>query len=303
MPDGNVVVGVDAGGTGTVATCNAGATRSLSARYGPGNPSVYGVERSAGVIASAVEDALGGRKPDAIAVGAAGAGREQVAGALRTALEKRFPGARICVVDDARIALRAAVPHGDGIVLVAGTGSIAYGEVAGRCYRAGGYGYAFGDDGSGFAIGSAALRRLTRWFEGRVPADAMLEALAAQLGVRTAADVAARVYGDIAPVAAVAALAPIVIAHAGLGERTASEIVQAAAGELFELIRTIWRAADVGDSDMPVGLGGGLLHENSMLTFLLETRLANELPPAHIRKGAASSDGALALARELLASP
>ena len=54
---------------------------------------------------------------------------------------------------------------------------------------------------------------------------------------------------------------------------------------------------------MPLVLSGGLLRENSMLTYLLETRIANELPHVHVRKGAAPHEGALALARDSWRTP
>ena len=102
---------------------------------------------------------------DALVVGAAGAGDTVIASALESALRAYFPRGTIVVHDDAEIALRAAVPHGDGVVLIAGTGSIAYARVGEEVHRAGGYGYLLGDDGSGFAIGRAALAQMLRWYD------------------------------------------------------------------------------------------------------------------------------------------
>ncbi len=299
MRDGVAIVGVDAGGSGTTAACERAGRRFVSSRHDPANPTAYGVERAVAAIEAAIADALQGQSPAAIAVGAAGAGREAVAAAMHGALARRFPHAKIAVADDARIALRGSVPEGDGIVLVAGTGSIAYGELGGAAYRAGGYGFALGDDGSGHAIGAAALRLLLRHYEGRVPRDAFLEAIEARLDVSSASAVLERVYGSASPIAAIAAIAPVAIERAGAGDRSAVKIVQAAAQELFELVRAVWRAAGCGQRTVPVALCGGLLRENSMLTFLLETRIANELPLAEIRKGGAALDGALAIARAL----
>ncbi|MGA8535327.1 MAG: BadF/BadG/BcrA/BcrD ATPase family protein, partial [Candidatus Tumulicola sp.] len=212
-----------------------------------------------------------------------------------------FPGARVAVTHDAHIALRAAVPAGDGIVLIAGTGSLAYADVRGKRFRAGGGGYALGDDGSGYAIGSAALKLLLRYFEGRAPRTALVEALAAHSGAENAGDLIAFVYGTGSPVATVAAVAPVVLELANAGERAATKVVQAAAMELFELVRSVCALAQAGEIELPLAFSGGLLNENGMLTYLIETRIGNDLPYLRIIKGGPPPHfGALAQARELL---
>ncbi|MHB8147855.1 MAG: BadF/BadG/BcrA/BcrD ATPase family protein, partial [Vulcanimicrobiaceae bacterium] len=161
------VVGVDAGGSRVTAVAPAldGVHRFGHAESA--NIRTVGLDRAVESIVLAIERALLGAPPAAVAVGAAGAGSEGASSVLRLALEGRFPGARIAVYEDTVIALRAGVPSGDGLALIAGTGSIAYGEVGVQRYRVGGYGYLVGDDGSGFSIGSAAVRLLLRAYDGR----------------------------------------------------------------------------------------------------------------------------------------
>jgi glucosamine kinase len=94
-------------------------------------------------------------------VAAAGAGRSRCTrDALLASLRLRtFPRRRphVAVEDDTRVALRAALPEGPGIVVIAGTGSVAYAEHGStRTARVGGAGYLLGDEGSAFAIGLAA---------------------------------------------------------------------------------------------------------------------------------------------------
>jgi len=77
--------------------------------------------------------------------------------------------------------------------------------------------------------------------------------------------------------------------------------VQTAALELFELVRALCRAADVDSRPLPLVFSGGLLRRNSLLTYLIETRIANELPHLRlIKDGPEPHFGALALARGLL---
>jgi glucosamine kinase len=296
MPE-RIVVGVDAGGSRTVAVAACGGAAS-EAYGGPGNPSSAGVERAAETIAETVRAALGSKRADAVYVGAAGAWNPQIASALRDALAARLAPAKVEVASDVEIALRAAVPEGDALLLIAGTGSIAYARIGERRFRCGGLGHAIGDEGSGYAIGAAALRLLGRAFDGRGLRDAMLDAVAAKLGASDAGDLTA-VLRD-APPAAIAGIAPIVVEHADAGERSATKIVQGAALDLFELLRALARACGAGERELPLVFAGGLLRENSMLTYLLETRIANEFPHLHVVKGApAPHAGALAAARRL----
>lgn len=296
----NLVVGVDAGGSSTVvALAQDGAV--LRTHSGPGaNPSSAGVEAASASIADAILAVLDGAFPHAIFVGAAGAARDEVSSTLRSTLESRFPGARVGVRDDAYIALRACVPEGDGAVLVAGTGSIAYAQRGQEEFRCGGYGFLLGDEGSGFSIGAAALRLLLRVFDERAPRDEFADGLLAEIGARSAADVAGRMYGAPNPVAEIAAVAPVVLRYANQGDRSASRIVQAAALELSEMAKSLVKRAGLAESGAPLVLAGSLLRSNSLLTFLLETRLKNDLPAMPVYKGEALPvEGALAAAQRL----
>jgi N-acetylglucosamine kinase-like BadF-type ATPase len=129
----------------------------------------------------------------------------------------------------------------------------------------------------------------------------MLEALETALDAGSAQEVLAAVYEVPHAVPSIAALAPIVLDHASSGERSATKIVQAAALELFESIKALVRRAGVEGRELPLVLAGGLLQRNSMLSYLLETRIANELPLLHPLKNPPPAHmGALALARALL---
>ena len=296
-----IVVGVDAGGTSTLAAL-AEDGRLLRTHEGlAANSSSRGVEAASDTIAQTITAALDGGIPAAIFVGAAGAGREEVARSIEDALGSRFPGARIAVRDDACIALRAVVPSGDGLVLIAGTGSATYAEHDGVGYRAGGYGYLLGDEGSGFAIGSSAIRLLLRAYDERGPRDAFTEEIAARLEATCAMDVLARVYGNPYAVTLIASLAPVVLELANGGDRSANKILQTAALELADTVRSLAKRSGLIDTDAPIVFAGGLLRENSLLTYLLETRLRNELPSMPIHKEHVEPYvGALAEAEKLL---
>lgn len=281
-----VAVGVDAGGSSTVVGVSHDAV-FIRKNVGPAaNPTSLGVEAASDAIATTILTALGGIPPNAIVVGAAGAGRGEVARDMTVALQSRFSGASVEVSDDAHIALRAAVPEGPGAVLIAGTGSIAYAVWEGTSYRSGGYGYLLGDDGSGFAIGAAAAKALLRHYDGRVPRDEFIDAVEGALDARSSLEVLARIYGSPNSVTSVASLARVAIEIASRGSRSAGKIVQTASLELAELVKSLVKRAGMSASSAPIVLAGGLLGSNSMLTFLLETRLQNDLPSMPIVKSA-----------------
>ena len=297
----HVFVGVDAGGTRTIAAVARGEESPRTLAGAGANPNALGIDAAVETIAQAITNALNGDVPDAIVVGGAGAARTDIAGMMTHALHARFPSARVVVTHDLRIALRAAIPSGDGIVLVAGTGAAAYGEIGTESYRYGGGGFALGDEGSGFAIGAAGLRLLRRSLEGRAPIDGLTQRLTEHTGAHDLDALGRFAYGASPTVAAVASAASCVIECADRGERSAVKIVQTSALALFDLVRALCRGAGAESLALPLVFSGGVLRRNSLLTYLVETRVANELPNLSIVKGAPEPYvGALTQARMLL---
>jgi N-acetylglucosamine kinase-like BadF-type ATPase len=154
--------------------------------------------------------------------------RETLAQALRTR--------RLIVTTDAAIALAGATSTGEGIAVIAGTGSIAFGRNAqGRVARAGGWGYAFGDEGGGFDTVRQALRAALRMEEGWGPPTRLRAALLEATGARDANDMLHRFYGGEWPRKKLAALAPVVDAAAMDGDGVAAQLLSRAAQELASL--------------------------------------------------------------------
>jgi N-acetylglucosamine kinase-like BadF-type ATPase len=278
-----LAVGVDAGGTSTVAAASQGGKPGSVVRGAPANPSSIGCERSAANIAATVREATGGEAPAALYVGAAGAGSAEVARRLETALREAFPETQyLTVTGDVECALRAAIPEGPGIVLIAGTGSVAYAENGAKRVRAGGYGYLAGDEGSAFAIGFAAVKLLARTYDGRAHADETTALAARALDCSDRDSLLAALYAAPIEVAKIAALAPSIVGFAGKGNRASTRIVQGAALELGDLLRNAALQAGLAEASPAIAFAGGLLRENSLLSFLLENRVTNEIPGAAI---------------------
>ena len=164
--DGNIsimpVLGIDVGGTKTVCLLADDDGRVVAeGREEGANLQGAGELVLEKVLHSVMERTLerAAVAPSAICLGIAGMDRSADEAVVRSIMRRIGYKARILVVNDALIALQAGVGDAPGIVIVSGTGSIAYGRnAAGEAARAGGWGYVLGDEGSGYWIGRLALR-------------------------------------------------------------------------------------------------------------------------------------------------
>jgi N-acetylglucosamine kinase-like BadF-type ATPase len=141
---------------------------------------------------------------------------------------------------DAAVALAGATPEGQGIIVIAGTGSIAMGRNAdGRSARAGGWGYIFGDEGGAFDIARQALRAALRMEEGWGPPTTLREILLEATNSRSANDMLHRFYTPDWPRSRVATVAPLVDSAAASGDPVAVQIIANAAQQLAILAASV----------------------------------------------------------------
>jgi N-acetylglucosamine kinase-like BadF-type ATPase len=272
-----VLIGADVGGTKTaVAVSEDG--KILGRAEGPGAALRPGrALASASTIIEVVRSALsaaGRLTGDVLLVGAAGAGRPPEREELRTALRNENLAPHVAVTTDIEIALAAAFADGPGIVVSAGTGSVAVGrDRAGKQHRIGGYGWQMGDEGSGYAIGRASLGAVSRAVDGRSPNTA----LSARLLVATRSadfDSLVRWAAGASP-AEVAALAPHVLAVAAEGDPLAQGIADYAARELSQLAICLLPKMDLRPP-VKVAITGGLLGSDQPLRRTLLAKLSEE---------------------------
>lgn len=294
-----ILIGADVGGTKTAAAVMrdgeiVGRADGPGAAIRPGRALA-----SAATIAETVRRALsaaGALQGDVLVVGAAGAGRPAEARELQQALRGEGVAQSVVVTTDIAIALEGALGSGPGIVLAAGTGSIAIArDAAGVSHRAGGYGWQMGDEGSGYAIGRAALGAVSRATDGR-GADTALSAKLLEATRSADFDELVRWTATAGP-PEVAALTPHVLAAADAGDPTARAIIHYAAEELAGLVLHLRRT--LGAESPTVALTGGLL-ANPLLRDALEARLRKDgITPAP--GGVDAVGGALRIAEEVAA--
>jgi N-acetylglucosamine kinase-like BadF-type ATPase len=157
-----------------------------------------------------------------------------------TILAQLLRADRLIVTDDAAIALAGASSTGQGIVAIAGTGSMAFGRNAtGQTARAGGWGYLFGDQGGAFDIVRQALGAALRMEEGWGPPTILREALLGATGSASANRLLHLFYTPEWPRSRVATLAPVVDAAAAEGDAVAQRLLDNAAQELALLVASV----------------------------------------------------------------
>lgn len=272
-----ILIGADVGGTKTAVGVAEDQTIVVRADGAGAAVRPGRALASATVIADVVRRALAGvgrLSGDVLFVGAAGAGREPEREELRKALRTENLASTVIVATDIEIALAGAFDDGPGIVVSAGTGSVAVGrDRAGRRHRIGGYGWQMGDEGSGYAIGRAALGAVSRAEDGRSPRTALSDKV---LAVTRSENFDALVrWAASATPAEVAALAPYVLEVAAHGDPLAQGIADYASRELTQLAICLLPMMDV-EPPVPVALTGGLLTANSTLRRSVLARLQEE---------------------------
>lgn len=280
-----LVLGIDAGGTKTVCQLADDQMNILAeSRGGGANLQASGELEVEKVLHQVIERALvnASARPATICLGMAGVDRPRDADVVRGILLRIGHRAQPYVVNDALIALEAGVPGGAGVVVVAGTGSIAYGRDAqGRAARAGGWGYVLGDEGSGYWLGRHALRAVVRAADGRGRTTALTARVLAHFHVDRPQDLVWEIYGSGLKPTAIASLAAEVGAAAMEGDTLAEDIINAGAVELAGAAASVARRLSL--ERCPVVLAGGVLRGVAPLRERVLSNLSRALPLAEAR--------------------
>lgn len=246
------------------------------------NPNVVGWETAQQTIQNAMRDTIDAASitPASIraaAIGVAGAEAGRAGAWLRSTLGEVLPDALIVPSGDHEIALVGAHGKRRGVLVLSGTGSIAYGiDDNGDSVLIGGWGYLLGDEGSGYWIGMQALQAAVRNTEKRGRPTSLTEALLKAHELTDRDSIINWVYGEHRN-RDIARFAPTVLEHAEQGDPVACEIIDRAAYELAIMVSTVYHRLDM--PDLPLAFAGSLLTNENVLQKKLCDRLKLDEAP------------------------
>jgi N-acetylglucosamine kinase-like BadF-type ATPase len=298
----NYLLGVDGGGTKTLALLGDLDGNELARGVsGPSNYNAVGFDAACSALESAIHLA---RKEypgniSTLCLGLAGAGRTNDIEKFHHWAFDKFPGTAVRVLSDAEILLMAGAPSGPALVLICGTGSIVYGRtITGELIRAGGWGYVLGDEGSGYAIGIAALRAVMQSYDGRGPKTLLSELLLERYGLHTPPELVGAIYGSESPRSEAATLSNLVEQAAKQGDSVAIAILEDSSQELARVVAAVY--PKLGISSVPLVITGGtILHGTHLKQAFNRACESQNLVFADVHYLAEPAEAALKLAWEL----
>ncbi|MFQ5536804.1 MAG: N-acetylglucosamine kinase [Gemmatimonadota bacterium] len=272
-------IGVDGGGSGTRAVLMDGDGNVLArAEGGPAVARAHEPDRAVEAVLDVCRRILenAGHGPDTevegLWAGLSGAGREDARRAVEEKLRARARAERVHVGTDVEASFHHAFGANAGVLLISGTGSIAWGrDREGRHARAGGWGPVMGDEGSAYAVAVAGLRAVARAADGRGSPTNLTESLIAAVGVDDLQELVT--WAHASPREVIGALAPRVVEAAAAGDDAARSIVAAAVRDLTDLVTAVLRALGAPSGRIRVALAGGLLRPGRPLRTPVEEAL------------------------------
>ena len=283
----NLFLGLDGGGTKTVAALVDEHGRLVAETIGgASNPHRTSLARSMTALDDAAARALAQAKAEAadvcaVTAGISGAGRPRVAHRIAAFLSTRFREASVETITDLEIALESVAETGAAVVLVAGTGSAAFGrDPSDHTARAGGWGPWFSDEGGAFDIGRRALAVVACEHDAGLPPSRLRQAISTELGhhdwQRLVDDVLRKPH-DLLP-----RLFPSIVAAAEADSENARAVLSDAARSLAGLAETVIRRLGLCSEGFPLGRVGGVFGRSRFLDDVVAEHVSRFAPSARI---------------------
>jgi N-acetylglucosamine kinase-like BadF-type ATPase len=281
--DATYFLGFDGGGTKTECVL-ADAAGHVIARStgGPSNPVRTGYTRAWFSLSDAADAVLKHEKITSrhirgVCAGLGGTSRSGVARRVKTFFERGFPNAQVNVITDLDLALEAAFGSSEGMILVIGTGSAAFGrDENGKTARAGGRGPWYSDEGSAFDIGRRAVRAVSLAEEHRGPATALSGRLLQFHQARGWDQLSEQISKN--PDSVFPHTFPLVAELADANDAVSREILAAAAASLAGLAVAV--VTDLGwrDREVPLAKVGGASGRSKFFDAAIDAELKKQIP-------------------------
>jgi N-acetylglucosamine kinase-like BadF-type ATPase len=208
-------------------------------------------------------------------------------GAFRRGVEAAVRAKCYLVVHDAVTNLLGASAGQPGIVIIAGGGAVAYGITEdGRSWASGGWGYAVGDEGSGYSIGRAAINCAFRAVDGRDPTTELADQVLRHFQLNTPVELKYAILAGELSFQDIAGLPPLVAQLADRGDMAARTILHEAGQGLAEAVVAVATALELRGAPVSIYLTGGLIQETHYLVPAFEQAVLEALPRASFHEPA-----------------
>jgi len=297
-----LVLAVDGGQSSTLALIATYTGRILGAGWGGPSNHIHepgGPERLHNALHDSIGEALRNAGADAGNITHACLGMTGGAQQSIPIVQSIAPNSAIQVYQDVVTALAGASVAQPGVIVIAGTGSVAYGKLAdGRSALAGGWGYIMGDEGSAYQIGLAALGAASRASDKRGPSTTLLERIPAWLERSTLREVHKGIYSAAITRPQIAGLAAAVGAAAREdSDGVAQDTLSNAGHDLAEAALAVIEALEMSEAGMSVYTTGGVFHAGEFILDPFRARIAARSSASAVNEAAYSPViGALFLA-------
>lgn len=282
-------LGIDGGGTKTHAVVTDSKFRTVGEGYGgAANPLRIGLEEAVLHIEQAVAEACAQAGVelgdiDFACAAIAGINHPIHYHTMKDALDDALSVGGLELVTDARAALEGALDGKPGVVVIAGTGSIAIGVNAdGQQARSGGFGPTLSDEGSGYYIAQRALKAVVSSFDGRSPGTTLAERICRRLGVADPSDLPGVIYNSDSEPVDIAPLAELVDEAAREGDEVARQILTAAGRELGRLAASVIDKLELNSSEFRVACVGSVFRSGELVLEPLREAVLRVAPHAEI---------------------
>jgi N-acetylglucosamine kinase-like BadF-type ATPase len=255
---------------------------------GPANPLRVGVETAVANIIKAIDSAcdLGGVSRGDVAaatLGLAGVRRRDIRERVRESFVEKFRVSRTVVTTDAEIALYGTTLGLPGVVVIAGTGSIAIGiNEKGEKFIAGGWGPVAGDEGGGRGIAGEALHSVAKASDGRGPATKLSERAAEYFRASNVENLIGAIYAPRMDNSRIAGFAREVVETAKEGDTIAVEILRDAGRELGTAAVAVLKKLSLERSKVPIGCVGSIFSAGKLLTDPMSEIITKAAPMAYL---------------------
>ncbi len=306
VPRTPLLLGIDGGASKTIALlANTDGIVLGRVQVGGSNKQVSGVEATLDTLSLAVDRVfelanLPVQPVVAACLGLSGVDRPEDQALIQGWADRRRLAQTLRVVNDAQLVVAAGTPHGYGVGLICGTGSIAIGRaIDGRSGRSGGWGYLLGDEGSGYDIALRALRSAAQAADGRGSGQQLLTEILELWGLQQPFELIPFVYHRADPRAILADLPPLISRLANQGDPTSLAILNEAGRELAAAVLAVADQIDM-HGPIPLAIAGSVGLRTPLLLQFLCAELAQHGRPADpLTPVEDPAIGALRIAREL----